>query len=119
MAGNPPSLPPMASTDSGFNPDFSTPTTDVNTNGFADAAPVSPIESSSKPLPVQTPEKQQHREAQDPNVQQKVQEVLYSDIGVNTLLNRLKASIASARVHISPPPLIILYSNLSRTLLLS
>jgi hypothetical protein len=40
----------------------------------------------------------QQRASQDTQTQQLVHEVLHSDVGVATLLNRLKASISSARV---------------------
>jgi hypothetical protein len=83
----PPSIPPMASSDS-FNPDF-----DTSAALNDDAAPVSPIDDTVAPA---SPE--QRAAPQDIHVQQRVQEVLHSDIGVTTLLNRLKASIASARV---------------------
>ncbi|PSN70057.1 Rho GTPase-like protein activator [Corynespora cassiicola Philippines] len=95
----PPTLPPMESTDS-FNPDFNNVSGSgaANGNSFTDGAPVSPIESHAPappaPAPAQEPPKQ---DVPDPQIQQKVHEVLHSDIGVNTLLNRLKASIASAR----------------------
>ncbi|KAF3004144.1 hypothetical protein E8E13_005155 [Curvularia kusanoi] len=82
----PPSIPPMASSDS-FNPDFSAP---VALN--EDAAPVSPIDDNAAPA---SPELR--ASAQDSQIQQRVHEVLHSDIGVTTLLSRLKASIASAR----------------------
>ncbi|KAF2021743.1 Rho GTPase-like protein activator [Aaosphaeria arxii CBS 175.79] len=106
MAATAPSLPRLESSESiGFNPDFSTPT-----NGTTPAdGPTSPVDGathvpSTAPAPASAPapaihvqpsEKQQ--ETQDPQIQQKVKDVMYSDIGVNTLLNRLKASIASAR----------------------
>ncbi|KAL1649799.1 Rho GTPase-activating protein [Didymella pomorum] len=82
----PPSIPPMASSDS-FNPDF-----DTSAALNDDAAPVSPIDDTVAPA---SPE--QRVAPQDIQLQQRVQEVLHSDIGVTTLLNRLKASIASAR----------------------
>ncbi|KAJ4384030.1 Rho GTPase-activating protein [Didymella sp. IMI 355093] len=82
----PPSIPPMASSDS-FNPDFNTPTAPND-----DAAPVSPIDDAVAPA---SPE--QRALPQDTQTQQRVHEVLHSDVGVTTLLNRLKASIASAR----------------------
>lgn len=83
----PPSIPPMASSDS-FNPDFNAPAAPND-----DAAPVSPIDDTAAPA---SPE--QRAPPQDTQTQQRVHEVLHSDIGVTTLLNRLKASIASARV---------------------
>jgi hypothetical protein len=90
----PPSIPPMASSDS-FNPDFNTSTAPND-----DAAPVSPIDDAVAPA---SPE--QRALPQDTQTQQRVHEVLHSDVGVTTLLNRLKASIASARVRaLSPHP---------------
>lgn len=83
----------MASSDS-FNPDFNTATA---TND--DAMPVSPIEDTVAPA---SPE--QRAPALDTQTQQRVHEVLHSDIGVTTLLSRLKASIASARVCAPSPP---------------
>nr|AQP26313.1 GTPase [Stagonosporopsis citrulli]AQQ80189.1 rho-GTPase activating protein [Stagonosporopsis citrulli] len=82
----PPSIPPMVSSDS-FNPNF-------NASSVAndDVDPVSPIDDTAAPA---SPE--QRTPPQDTQTQQRVQEVLYSDIGVTTLLNRLKASISSAR----------------------
>lgn len=82
----------MASSDS-FNPDFNTTAEPKD-----DAAPVSPIiDDTAAPI---SPE--QHAPPQDTQTQQRVHEVLHSDIGVTTLLNRLKASIASARVRAPP-----------------
>ncbi|KAF2625946.1 RhoGAP-domain-containing protein [Macroventuria anomochaeta] len=76
----------MVSSDS-FNPDFNT-----HAGLNDDAAPVSPIDDTAAPA---SPE--QRAPPQDTQTQQRVHEVLHSDIGVTTLLNRLKASIASAR----------------------
>lgn len=93
----PPTLPPMESTDS-FNPDFNNVPTAANGSTHADGAVASPIDGAAPaPAPAVQPHEQK-QDAPDPQVQQKVQDVLHSDIGVNTLLNRLKASIASARV---------------------
>lgn len=89
----PPTLPPMESTDS-FNPNFDVSGT-PNGNGHVDGNITSPVDGHPAPR-VQSFDLKQ--EAPDPQIQQKVQDVLQSDIGVNTLLNRLKASIASARV---------------------
>lgn len=67
----------------------------------------SPVEDSksagaSAPPPASAePTHDEKEDAPDPQVQQKVHDVLHSDIGINTLLNRLKASIASARVRLS------------------
>ncbi|KAJ4983495.1 beta-chimaerin [Stagonosporopsis vannaccii] len=82
----PPSIPPMASNDS-FNPDFNVPAVADD-----DVAPISPVDDTAAPA---SPE--QRAPPQDTQTQQRVHEVLYSDIGITTLLNRLKASIASAR----------------------
>jgi hypothetical protein len=90
----PPSIPPMASSDS-FNPDFA-----ASTGPNEDAAPVSPIDDTAAPLP-SSPELR--APAQDSQTQQRVHDVLHSDIGVTTLLSRLKASIASARVGLPSP----------------
>jgi hypothetical protein len=94
----------MESTDS-FNPDFDSDFhTNPNANGHHGqpsndaAAPTSPIDA---PAPAEAPHSLNQtlpNDARDPRTQQQVHEVLHSDIGVNTLLNRLKASIASARV---------------------
>jgi len=54
-------------------------------------------------------------DAHDPRAQQQVHEVLHSDIGVNTLLNRLKASIASARVRLPSIAPSFPSTNLPRT----
>jgi hypothetical protein len=94
----PPSLPPMASTDS-FHPDFNAPLAlhdagDSHADGVA--APASPVDAVAA-APVA--HAHEHRaDASDPQLRQKVHDVLHSDVGINTLLNRLKASIASARV---------------------
>jgi hypothetical protein len=103
MAGNPPTLPPVGGTETDFNPNFDTPT--PSANGHADAA--SPVDSPAPAASGLQQEKQQ--DVQDPKVKEQVQHVLYSDIGVNTLLNRLKASIASARV--SPLALLLVESD--------
>jgi hypothetical protein len=84
----PPAIPPMEGTDS-FNPDFST----VSAGG-EDGALSSPVEAAA-PAPASPV---QQRASQDTQTQQLVHEVLHSDVGVATLLNRLKASISSARV---------------------
>jgi hypothetical protein len=80
----------MESTDS-FNPDFSTPTAQPAAPGD-DGGLVSPLEPPAPSSP------EQRTAPQDLQTQQRVHEVLYSDVGVATLLNRLKASISSARV---------------------
>jgi hypothetical protein len=100
----PPSLPPMGSTDS-FNPDFNASSV-LHEAGDNTAetvpAPASPVDTVPA-APVA--HAQEHRQdAHDPQLQQKVHDVLHSDIGVNTLLNRLKASIASARVRAAAQP---------------
>jgi hypothetical protein len=81
----PPAIPPLESAD-GFSADFnsvSPPADDAALASPVDAAPVSPEPRTA---------------SQDTHTQQRVHEVLHSDVGVATLLNRLKASIASARV---------------------
>lgn len=82
----PNAIPPMEGTDS-VHPDpnsASSPTHDgALASHIEEAAPTSP-EQGSAPHNAQT--------------QQRVQDILHSDVGVSTLLNRLKASIASARV---------------------
>jgi hypothetical protein len=78
----------MASSDS-FNPDFNS-----GSGPNDDAAPVSPIDTPA-PAPA-SPE--QRAPPQDAQTQQRVHDVLHSDVGVTILLSRLKASIASARV---------------------
>ncbi|KAJ4346198.1 Rho GTPase-activating protein [Ascochyta clinopodiicola] len=80
----PPSIPPMTSSDS-FNPDFE------STVGPNDDAPVSPIDAPAPASP------KQRAPLHDAQTQQRVHDVLHSDVGVVTLLSRLKASIASAR----------------------
>ena len=76
----------MESTDS-FNPDFNSVTAPAE-----DAPLVSPVDRTAPASP------EQRSEPQDVQTQQRVHDVLHSDVGVSTLLNRLKASIASARV---------------------
>ena len=86
----------MESTES-FNPDFNSGSgAAADANGPpTDATPASPVDGLAA-HPIQGQEQKQ--DAPDAQLQQKVHDVLHSDIGVNTLLNRLKASIASARV---------------------
>lgn len=93
----PPTLPPVGTTDSGFNPEFNVAM--ATENGHTDGEPVSPLDGPA-PVPKDQP-RESYEEGPDPKTQEQVQKVLYSDIGVNTLLNRLKASIASARVCLS------------------
>ncbi|KAF9698715.1 hypothetical protein EKO04_002798 [Ascochyta lentis] len=81
----PPSIPPMTSSDS-FNPDL-----DGAAGPNDDGAPVSPIDAPAPASP------EQRAPPQDAQTQQRVNDVLHSDVGVMTLLSRLKASIASAR----------------------
>jgi hypothetical protein len=88
----PPTLPPMES--DGFNPDFNTASAPPNGATHADGPMSSPIEASAPAVQPHDP----RQDAPDPQVRQKVHDVLHSDVGINTLLNRLKASIASARV---------------------
>lgn len=94
-SNNPPTLPPVESSDSPFNPSFDSPAANGGTHNDG-AHSVSPLESQ----PPQPYEKEPQQLPDAPHVQtdEQVQKVLYSDIGVTTLLNRLKASIASARV---------------------
>jgi hypothetical protein len=84
------SMPPVATGDS-FNPDFSTAPAATE-----DGALSSPTEAVAPASP------EQRTDGQDAQTQQRVHEVLHSDVGVSTLLNRLKASIASARVGALP-----------------
>ncbi|RAR00703.1 RhoGAP-domain-containing protein [Stemphylium lycopersici] len=81
----PPTIPPMENTD-GFNPDFSGASDPAKDGAHAsptdEAAPTSPEQRSAPP---------------DAQTQQRVHDILHSDVGVATLLNRLKASIASTR----------------------
>ncbi|KAH3986713.1 hypothetical protein HBH98_025830 [Parastagonospora nodorum] len=87
----PPAIPPMESADS-FNPDF-TAVSAPNDEG----ALSSPVEAPA-PAPAPAPASPEQRTAsQDTQTQHRVHDVLHSDAGVSTLLNRLKASIASAR----------------------
>ncbi|CAI6335819.1 unnamed protein product [Periconia digitata] len=94
-----PTLPPVESTDS-FAPDFNN-TLSATSNGVTHAedfasSPTETLAPSHAPATV-TSTAQPTDYKPDPQIQQKVQDVLHSDIGVNTLLNRLKASIASAK----------------------
>ncbi|KAF2176989.1 Rho GTPase-like protein activator [Zopfia rhizophila CBS 207.26] len=95
MSAYPPTLPPVESTDS-FNANFDSPAANGNSL-TADGATASPVDGADPAPAVQPHDQSKKQVSQDPKVQQAVQDVLYSDIGVNTLLNRLKASIASAR----------------------
>jgi hypothetical protein len=89
----PPAIPPMESADS-FNPDFSAAPAPPDDGPLS-----SPIDSAAPAAPA-SPEP--HAASQDTHTQQRVHDVLHSDVGVSTLLSRLKASIASARVRASP-----------------
>ncbi|KAH8623926.1 RhoGAP-domain-containing protein [Alternaria alternata] len=82
----PPTIPPMESTDS-FNPDLNNASSPTQ-----DGAQHSPIEDATPASP------EQRTAPHDAQTQQRVHDILHSDVGVATLLNRLKASIASARV---------------------
>ena len=95
----PPVLPPVEGTDGGFSPNFDAPQGNGNGNG---GSPDDGDAAASVDTPSQQPAERPH-EARDPKTHEQVQRVLYSDIGVTTLLNRLKASIASARVGVRPP----------------
>ncbi|KAL6712586.1 Rho GTPase-activating protein [Coniothyrium glycines] len=81
----PPALPPTESNDSFQpNPDsVSSPVADgPSSSPLRDVAPTTPDQPTAP---------------QDAQTQQRVHDILHSDVGVSTLLNRLKASIASAR----------------------
>lgn len=81
----PPSIPPVDSTD-GFSPDFN------NTAAVAEEGALgSPVDGPAPSSP------DQRGAPADAHTQQRVHDVLHSDVGVATLLSRLKASIASAR----------------------
>ncbi|KAI8937568.1 hypothetical protein NX059_005283 [Plenodomus lindquistii] len=81
----PPTIPPVESTD-GFSPDLN------------NAAAATEEGASHSPVHEPAPSSPQQRNAPlDAHAQQRVHDVLHSDIGVATLLSRLKASIASAR----------------------
>ncbi|EFQ92886.1 hypothetical protein PTT_09964 [Pyrenophora teres f. teres 0-1] len=80
-------MPPMESSES-FNPDFNRTGTPPKEGAPALA---SPMEDAASAWP------EQRTGPPDAQTQQRVHDVLHSDIGVATLLNRLKASIASAR----------------------
>jgi hypothetical protein len=82
----PPAIPPMESTDS-FNPDLNS-----SSSPTRDGDLTSPIEDTTPASP------EQRTAPHDAQTQQRVHDILHSDVGVATLLNRLKASIASARV---------------------
>ena len=99
----PPAIPPMENTDA-FNPDFSNPSAPTD-----DAALSSPIEAAAPASP------EQRNASQDTQTQQRVHEVLHSDVGVSTLLNRLKASIASARVRLPRHAVCALLTSAPRT----
>lgn len=69
----------------------------IDSNGaHVDGEPSSPVEAAAPPEPVQAPVPTQA--AVNPAVAKAVDDVVYSDIGINTLLTRLKQSIASAKV---------------------
>ncbi|KAH9868247.1 hypothetical protein J1614_007319 [Plenodomus biglobosus] len=81
----PPSIPPVDSTD-GFSPDFN------NTAAATEEGTLgSPVDGPAPSSP------DQRGAPADAHTQQRVHDVLHSDVGVATLLSRLKASIASAR----------------------
>ena len=81
-------MPPTESSES-FNPDLNRTSTPPKEGAPALA---SPMEDVAPAWP------EQRTGPPDAQTQQRVHDVLYSDVGVATLLNRLKASIASARV---------------------
>lgn len=74
----------------------------LSSNGGAhvDGEPQSPLEANTPATPVQAPNQAPAGAppALNPAVAKAVDDVVYSDIGVNTLLVRLKQSIASAKV---------------------
>lgn len=76
----------MESTDT-FNPEFNSASEPPK-----DGALTSPTDEPAPTSP------DQRAAPQDAHTQQRVHEILHSDVGVATLLNRLKASIASTRV---------------------
>lgn len=82
----PPAIPSIGSTES-FNPDFNHAPAPID-----DGALHSPVDHAAPISP------EQRGPPEDAQTQQRVHDVLHSDVGVATLLNRLKASIASARV---------------------
>ncbi|EOA81254.1 uncharacterized protein SETTUDRAFT_122821 [Exserohilum turcica Et28A] len=71
----------------GFNPEF-TSISDPSRDGTAAASPRDETAPTSP---------EQRTAPHDAQTQQRVSEILHSDVGVSTLLNRLKASIASVR----------------------
>ena len=81
-----PTLPPMESSET-FNPEFNSAS-----DPLKDGALTSPTDEPAPNSP------DQRAAPQDAHTQQRVHDILHSDVGVATLLNRLKASIASARV---------------------
>lgn len=82
----PPTIAPVDMTEP-FDPDF---------NSASDPAKDSALASPTHEAAPTTSE--QRSTPQDAHNQQRVNEILHSDVGIATLLNRLKASISSARV---------------------
>lgn len=93
----PPAIPPMEGTDS-FNPDFNNTVSAPSDGGGGLPSPIDAALPASPEQPTTS--------AHDAQTQQRVHDVLHSDVGVSTLLNRLKASIASARVRAFPAAVI-------------
>ncbi|KAF2786645.1 RhoGAP-domain-containing protein [Melanomma pulvis-pyrius CBS 109.77] len=91
MAALPPSLPPMDSSDA-FNPDFSP---DLPAGTHANGQSGQPPPDAPTPAPLDAVAPANATLPLDERAQ--VHDVLHSDIGVVTLLSRLKASVASAR----------------------
>lgn len=91
----PPTIAPMTGTDS-FNHDPSDGTAPAE-EAENSASPTSPVNQAAPVLSTAP-------QPQDAQTQQRVHDVLHSDVGVTTLLSRLKASITSARVGIPPIP---------------
>lgn len=101
----PPTIPPMDSSD-GFNPEF-TSISDPSRDGTAAASPRDETAPTSP---------EQRTAPHDAQTQQRVSEILHSDVGVSTLLNRLKASIASVRVsRVAAPPVHLQATPLTHT----
>lgn len=71
----------------------------ASNGAHVDEEPTSPVDAVPPPAaPVQPPSPAPAQPAVNPAVAKAVDDVIYSDIGVNTLLTRLKQSLASAKV---------------------
>ncbi|KAF2132267.1 RhoGAP-domain-containing protein [Dothidotthia symphoricarpi CBS 119687] len=84
-----PTMQPMESSDNS-NPEFGNGSV-LAEDGPALGSPISPTVSTDRAAPTSPVA------SQDAQTQQRVHDVLHSDVGIITLLSRLKASIASAR----------------------